>query len=330
MNSEAQLVANKYEVPSGEFSIAPLDSLEADPDAEINVRAGLAALRIIANTAATIMTLITAYLTAAIIVLAAEAAAAAAIAAGAASPATPAGVVVVPPLIAGGAVIAGIWGGKGAMMRGAMKRNVPPRLRKMMGTEEYVLGRVRKRAAADQLEAKAAQNFAESFITERGDQIVADISAAIKEQLAQAARRAAISIERRANGSLLGSGGSRRYARGSGVICPGCVMTRRRPCPAEPGRWRGYAARFDDLFGSLTHRPAARGVPGRVVGAARPEQDADRAGRGRAGDGSAAPRRCNRPQFFLPESRSDSGGSGCLSAFGVLRCSASMAWASAF
>jgi len=204
VNSEAQLVANKYEVPSGEFSISPLDSLEADPDAAINVRAGLAALRIIANTAATIMTLVTAYLTLAIIGLAAEAAAAAAIAAGAASATTPAGVVVV-PLIAGGAVIAGIWGGKGAMMRGAMKRNVPPRLRKMMGTEEYVLGRVRKRAAADQLEAKAAQNFAESFLTERGDQIVADISAAIKEQLAQAARRAAISIERRANRSLLAS-----------------------------------------------------------------------------------------------------------------------------
>jgi hypothetical protein len=219
VNSEAQLVANKYEVPSGEFSISPLDSLDADPDAEIDVRAGLAALRIIANTAATIMTLITAYLTVAIIALAVEAAVAAAIAAGAATATVPGGQVV-GPLIAGGAFIAGIWGGKGVMMRGAMKRNVPPRLRKMMGTEEFVLGRVRKRAAADQLEAKAAQNYAESFLTERGDQIVADISAAIKDQLAQAAERAAISIKRRADSRLLTSEQVGGMPAG-GVMCSG-------------------------------------------------------------------------------------------------------------
>ena len=31
-------------------------------------------------------------------------------------------------------------------------------------------------------------------------------------------------------------------------------MTRRRPCPAAPGLLEGYAARFDDLFGSLAQR----------------------------------------------------------------------------
>ncbi len=35
-------------------------------------------------------------------------------------------------------------------------------------------------------------------------------------------------------------------------------MTRRRPCPAEPGPLEGYAARFDDLFGSLAQRRGFR------------------------------------------------------------------------
>ena len=56
VNQEAQVVANKYEIPAGSFRVRPLNSPEADPDADISVTAGLAALRIIANTAATIMT----------------------------------------------------------------------------------------------------------------------------------------------------------------------------------------------------------------------------------------------------------------------------------
>lgn len=194
INQEAQLVANKYEVPSGRFRIRPLNSLEANPNADIDVTAGLAALRIIANTAATIMTLVTTYLTAVIIAVAAEAAAAAAAAAGVASAATPAGVVVV-PVMAAGAVIGGIWGGKGAIMRRAMKKKIPPRMRKI-GTEEYILRKVRKRAAADQLEAKGAQTFSAKFVAEGGEQIVADMSARVEKQLAKAAKLAALIIER--------------------------------------------------------------------------------------------------------------------------------------
>ena len=35
-------------------------------------------------------------------------------------------------------------------------------------------------------------------------------------------------------------------------------MTVRRPCPAAPGPLEGYAARFDDLFGSLAQRRGFR------------------------------------------------------------------------
>ena len=35
-------------------------------------------------------------------------------------------------------------------------------------------------------------------------------------------------------------------------------MTARRPCPAAPGPLEGYAARFDDLFGSLAQRRGFR------------------------------------------------------------------------
>ena len=34
----------------------------------------------------------------------------------------------------------------------------------------------------------------------------------------------------------------------------GCAMTRRLPYPAAPGPLEGYAARFDDLCGSLAQR----------------------------------------------------------------------------
>ena len=35
-------------------------------------------------------------------------------------------------------------------------------------------------------------------------------------------------------------------------------MTRRVPCPAAPAPLEGYAARFDDLFGSLAQRRGFR------------------------------------------------------------------------
>jgi hypothetical protein len=35
-------------------------------------------------------------------------------------------------------------------------------------------------------------------------------------------------------------------------------MTRRLPCPAAPAPLEDYAARFDDLFGSLAQRPGFR------------------------------------------------------------------------
>jgi hypothetical protein len=51
-------------------------------------------------------------------------------------------------------------------------------------------------------------------------------------------------------------------------------MTRRLPCPAAPGPLEGYAARFDDLFGSLAQR---RGFQEYLAGCWRrgTEQDAD-------------------------------------------------------
>ena len=35
-------------------------------------------------------------------------------------------------------------------------------------------------------------------------------------------------------------------------------MTQRLPCPVAPGPLEGYAARFDDLFGSLAQRRGIR------------------------------------------------------------------------
>jgi hypothetical protein len=69
---------------------------------------------------------------------------------------------------------------------------------------------------------------------------------------------------------------------GSGATCPGMRddATPVFSCGAGPA---GGAARFDDLFGPSGAAAGVPGVPGRIAGAAGPEQDADGAGRGRAG-----------------------------------------------
>src|SRR6266568_646393 len=81
-------------------------------------------------------------------------------------------------------------------------------------------------------------------------------------------------------------------------------MTRRRPCPVAPGPLEGYAARFDDLFGSLAQR---RGFREYLAGLLAPRErnktlTALAGAEPLAGAGHAA---VQRLQFFLSESRWD-------------------------
>ena len=81
-------------------------------------------------------------------------------------------------------------------------------------------------------------------------------------------------------------------------------MTRRVPCPPAPGPLEGYAARFDDLFGSLAQR---RGFRGYLAGLLEP-RDRNKTLTALAGTESAAGTQhpaVQRLQFFLPESRWD-------------------------
>ena len=81
-------------------------------------------------------------------------------------------------------------------------------------------------------------------------------------------------------------------------------MTRRRPCPAAPGPLEGYAARFDDLFGSLAQR---RGFREYLAGLLAP-RDRNKTLTALAGAepvaGAGHPA-VQRLQFFLSESRWD-------------------------
>src|SRR6266581_2662914 len=81
-------------------------------------------------------------------------------------------------------------------------------------------------------------------------------------------------------------------------------MTRRRPCPAAPGPLEGYAARFDDLFGSLAQR---RGFRDYLAGLLAP-RDRNKTLTALAGaepvTGAQHPA-VQRLQFFLSESRWD-------------------------
>jgi SRSO17 transposase len=81
-------------------------------------------------------------------------------------------------------------------------------------------------------------------------------------------------------------------------------MTRRRPCPAAPGPLEGYAARFDDLFGSLAQR---RGFREYLTGLLGP-RDRNKTLTALAGAepvAGAQHRSVQRLQFFLSESRWD-------------------------
>src|SRR5271156_6400632 len=81
-------------------------------------------------------------------------------------------------------------------------------------------------------------------------------------------------------------------------------MTARRLCPAAPGPLEGYAARFDDLFGSLAQR---RGFREYLAGLLAP-RDRNKTLTALAGAepvAGAQHRSVQRLQFFLSESRWD-------------------------
>jgi SRSO17 transposase len=81
-------------------------------------------------------------------------------------------------------------------------------------------------------------------------------------------------------------------------------MTQRRPCPAAPGPLEGYAARFDDLFGSLAQR---RGFREYLAGLLAP-RDRNKTLTALAGAEpvtGAQHAAVQRLQFFLSESRWD-------------------------
>ena len=81
-------------------------------------------------------------------------------------------------------------------------------------------------------------------------------------------------------------------------------MTARRPCPAAPGPLEGYAARFDDLFGSLAQR---RGFREYLAGLLAP-RDRNKTLTALAGAEPVAGAQhaaVQRLQFFLSESRWD-------------------------
>ena len=83
-------------------------------------------------------------------------------------------------------------------------------------------------------------------------------------------------------------------------------MTQRRPCPAAPGPLEGYAARFDDVFGSLAQR---RGFREYLAGLLAP-RDRNKTLTALAGAEPVAGAQhpaVQRLQFFLSESRWDPG-----------------------
>ena len=82
------------------------------------------------------------------------------------------------------------------------------------------------------------------------------------------------------------------------------VMTKMKPCPPAPGPLEGYAARFDDLFGSLAQRRGFREYLGGLL-APRERNKTLTALAGAEPVAGAQHRAVQRLQFFLSESRWD-------------------------
>ena len=82
------------------------------------------------------------------------------------------------------------------------------------------------------------------------------------------------------------------------------MITRRRPCPAAPGPLEGYAARFDDLFGSLAQRRGFREYLAGLL-ALRDRNKTLTALAGAEPVAGAQHAAVQRLQFFLSESRWD-------------------------
>jgi hypothetical protein len=88
------------------------------------------------------------------------------------------------------------------------------------------------------------------------------------------------------------------------MMCWEYVMTRRVPCPPAPGPLEGYAARFDDLFGSLAQRRGFREYLAGLLG----PRDRSKTLTALAGAEPVAGAQLpavQRLQFFLSESRWD-------------------------
>ena len=84
------------------------------------------------------------------------------------------------------------------------------------------------------------------------------------------------------------------------------MMTRRLPCPAAPGPLEDYAARFDDLFGSLAQRREFREYLAGLL-APRDRNKTLTALAGAEPVAGAQHPAVQRLQFFLSESRWDPG-----------------------
>ena len=90
----------------------------------------------------------------------------------------------------------------------------------------------------------------------------------------------------------------------SGMTCPERVMTKRVPCPPAPGPLEGYAARFDDLFGSLAQRRGFREYLGGLLAPRERNKTLTALAGAEPVTGAQHPA-VQRLQFFVSESRWD-------------------------
>ncbi|QDQ15519.1 Hsp70 family protein [Streptomyces spectabilis] len=194
IDREAAAIAHRYGIPTGPLRVSPFGPTATTPRADVNLEPLLETLDTILGLVAAWMTSMTAGAAIGVITAASQSAAGAGAVAAASNPLG----WIIGSIVAAVAVVIGIWMGKDALMKWISNADIAGPVRKL-NREKTLLRKIRTQAEEDGLEEKAAADFAQQFADSHRETIVSRLSTTVGAQLTDAAREAALLIDRRSD-----------------------------------------------------------------------------------------------------------------------------------
>ncbi|WP_030682926.1 Hsp70 family protein [Streptomyces sp. NRRL B-1347] len=194
IDREAAAIAHRYGIPTGPLRVSPFGPRATTPRADVNLDPLLETLDTILGLVAVWMTTMTAGAAIGVISAASQGAAGAGAVAAASNPLG----WIIGSIVAAVALVIGIWMGRDALMKWISNADIIGPARKL-NREKTLLRKIRTQAEEDGLEEKAAADFARQFALAHRETIVARLSTTVGAQLTEAAREAALLIDRRSD-----------------------------------------------------------------------------------------------------------------------------------